>query len=262
VISVIEGPDIPAAEYERFASPPLKAMLGQVRFPPVLKVADPGTLAAFQDSVRGRFTEYAEEQQFQVAFAPGQPVQAATAVTHRFSTADGNWSVLLAPDALTVEATAGGRYTSYDEFKELFALAWEAAARQLAPARVVRQGLRYIDHLDADLPNPEWAEWINPELLGPLTGATLSRGLEHALTEMRFRRPDGLLVFRHGIAAAGPDSSPGYLMDFDYFTEEPLADLAAERIVARFDAFHDVLYAFFRWCVTPKALEEFRRASS
>jgi uncharacterized protein (TIGR04255 family) len=256
------GPDIPAVEYERFPSPPLKAMLGQVRFPPVLKVAAPATLAAFQDSVRGRFTEYAEEQQFQVAFAAGQPPQATTAMTYRFSTADGNWSVLLAPDALTVEAAAGGRYTSYEEFKELFALAWDAAAQHLAPARVVRQGLRYIDHLDGDLPAPEWAEWVNPELLGPLAGETLSHGLEHALTEMRFRRSDGFLIFRHGISAAGPENRPGYLMDFDYFTEEPLAALAAERVVARFDAFHDVLYAFFRWCVTPKALEHFRHAGS
>lgn len=42
------GPDIPAAEHEAFANPPLKTMLGQVRFPAILRIADLGALGAFK----------------------------------------------------------------------------------------------------------------------------------------------------------------------------------------------------------------------
>jgi uncharacterized protein (TIGR04255 family) len=51
--------DIPAVEHEVFANPPLKVMLGQVRFPPVLRIADPAYLASFQEAVRHQFPPFA-----------------------------------------------------------------------------------------------------------------------------------------------------------------------------------------------------------
>jgi len=61
------------------------------------------------------------------------------------------------------------------------------------------------------------------------------------------------------LVPSGPQQAMGYLLDFDYFTEQPTDDVRVESVMRRFDSYHDVLYAFFRWCVTENALIEFRR---
>lgn len=255
------GPIIPEAAHETFANPPLKAMFGQLRFPTNLKVADLPTLAKFQEAIGSRLSEFAEEQHLSVTISPGAVPQQATGKSYRFSTQDGHWSAVLAPDALTLEAAAGGRYTSYDQFREIFQLCWGALLDHLPPPRIVHQGLRYIDHLEGDRPGPAWSEYINPELLGSIAGEHLSQGLFHSLTEMRFQREDGVVVFRHGLTQAGPENISGYLLDFDYFTQEHSEDIGTRSLLDRFDSFHDLLYSFFRWCVTEKAVKEFREAA-
>ena len=79
-----------------------------------------------------------------------------------------------------------------------------------------------------------------------------------AVSEYRFRRDDGLLVLKHGMVNAGPEQKPGYLLDFDYFTEDSQPDVAVDALMRRFDPYHSAAYDFFRWCVTDEALEVFR----
>jgi len=50
------------------------------------------------------------------------------------------------------------------------------------------------------------------------------------------------------------------LLDFDYFTQDPLESIDAENLIARFDTFHALIYPLFRWCVTNAAIAEFRGA--
>lgn len=237
-------------------------MLGQIRFPPILKIADLGSLGGFQDAIRQDWPQFAQEQQLGVLVGPQGLQEAGTTRAFRFTAADGTWSALLTPDALTLEAgLASGRYTSYEEFKERFSGVWTALLEQFGPAELVQQGLRYVDHIERELPPADWATLINPELLGPLT-TSFSSGVVQAITDLRFQREDGLLAFKHGLVPAGPENKFGYLLDFDYFTQEQSEDTSVEAIMARFDRFHDAIYAFFRWCVTERALEEFRDATS
>lgn len=251
------GPDIPEIEHEVFERPPLKAMLGQVRFPPVLRIADLGSLVPFQDAVRKEFPEFAPEQQFSFMLGPEGPQGATASRVYRFRSADRAWSVVLATDAVTVEADPAVRYTSYEEFAGHFRRVWEAVLEHFAPTRVARQGLRYTDHLEGEHLAVEWRRYINEDLLGPLVGA-FGEGVAQSVSELRFRREDGILVFKHGMLPAGPDQVMGYLLDFDYFNEEPTEDVGVEAVVGRFDRFHNVLYSFFRWCVTEDAVREFR----
>jgi uncharacterized protein (TIGR04255 family) len=251
------GPEIPAAEHEVFSKPPLKAMLGQVRYPPILKVNDPGALAGYQDAIRDQFPEFSPEQQFNLVVGPAGPANASVANTFRFSTPDLAWSIVLAADSLTLEVAVAELYTNYGEFMDYFAIAWTALLDSFRPARIVRQGLRYVDHIEREVEPGEWSEYINPDLLGPV-GTSFSAGLEQAVSELRFRREDGALIFKHGITPAGPEGKKGYLLDFDYFTEEVSDDVSLDAVRERFDRYHDLQYAFFRWCVTESAVEEFR----
>ena len=249
--------DIPTVEHEVFRSPPLKAMLGQVRFPTVLRIADLASLVPFQEAIRDAFPTFRQEQQLSFVLGPQGPQGATAQQAFRFVTEDRGWSIILTPDTLTLEADVAVRYTSYDEFAERFRLAWETILVHYQPRQVIRQGLRYVDHLEGDRSAAEWAELINPDLLGPLIERFGSEVTQSA-SELRLVLADGVLVFKHGMLPLGPDGKMGYLLDFDYFTEEPSDDASLDAVTRRFDAYHERLYGFFRWCVTDTALEAFR----
>ena len=251
------GLDIPSAEREVFSNPPLKVMLGQVRFPPVLRISDLPSLVPFQDAIRHVFPTFAQERQISFTLGPDMPASTSAQQVFRFSTSDGSWSAVLNTEALTLEADVAVQYTSYDEFVERFRLVWGATLEHFRPSQVVRQGLRYVDHIEGTRSAAEWVSLINPELLGPLIGA-FGEGVEQSVSELRFPRDDGVLVFKHGMLPLGPEAKMGYLLDFDYFTETAV-DTDLESVVDRFDRYHDLVYSFFRWCLTDEAVAGFRR---
>jgi len=249
--------DLPEVEHERFLAPPLKAMLGQVRFPPILRLAEATGLAPLQDALRHDFPELREEQQLSITLGSEGTAQSAQRLW-RLSTADGTWSVLFAPDFVTLEAEPN-QYTDYQEFRARFESLWGVVLEHLRPLRRVQQGLRYIDHIARELRGPDWEEWINPDLLGLTRLERFGDSLDHALTDLRFSLPDGQLSFKHGMVRAGPDNVPGYLLDFDCFTQEASAELDSDVVLNQFDSFHDVIWHLFRFSVTDQAVEEFRR---
>lgn len=253
------GPKIPAAPRERFENAPLRAMLGQVRFPRLASVSPSGPLSPYHDRVRDEFPIFAEEQQLAVTMTPGQAPEAQAALAYRFSTEGGEWSAVLGADSFTLEAGGGSRYTSYEEFMRLFEYLWEPFVEHFHPIRVTRQGLRYVDHIEGERTPGEWGAMVNPELLGPLLGTALSQGVTRAVSEIQFARSDGVLIFRHGISTAGPEDAMGYLLDFDYFTTDEVGT-GSDLLRPRFDRFHDILYNFFYWSITESAREEFHNA--
>lgn len=251
------SPAIPDAEHEVLPNPPLKVMLGQLRFPTVLRIGDLGSLIPFQEAMRQQFPTLREEQQLSFVFGPQGPQETSAQRAWRFVTGDGAWSFLLTQDAVTLEADVTRGYTSYDQFVERFRLVWTAILERFAPSKILRQGLRYVDHVEATSAVSEWASIINADLLGPLVerfGAALSQ----TVSELRLTLDDGVLVFKHGILPLGPNAKVGYLLDFDCFNEDSSDDTSLEAVIERFDRYHATVYSLFRWCVTDAALEAFR----
>ncbi|HTZ65212.1 MAG TPA: TIGR04255 family protein [Solirubrobacteraceae bacterium] len=249
--------DIPTVEHEVFRNPPLKAMLGRVRFPTVLRIADLPSLAPFQEAIRHEFPTFSQERQLSFVVGPQGPQGASAQQAFRFITEDGGWSILLTPETVTLEADVAVRYASYDEFVERFQLAWTAILTHFGPRQVARQRLRYVDHLESERSAPEWASLINPDLLGPVV-ERFGDAVTQSASELRLSLADGVLVFKHGMLPVGPDGKMGYLLDFDYSTEQPSDDTSLDAIMQRFNRYHETLHSFFRWCVTDAALEIFR----
>jgi len=137
-----------------------------------------------------------------------------------------------------------------------FGTVWERALPILRPAARVRQGLRYINHIPGELPG-DWARLINAELLGVVSNPMFADEVVQSLSDIRLGRPDGVLAFKHGVVPAGPTQELGFVLDFDYFTQERSEQLSTEAILDVFDSYHTVIYNLFRWCVTPEALELF-----
>jgi uncharacterized protein (TIGR04255 family) len=233
-------------------------MLGQVRFPTDLRIADLQLLGAFQHAIRADWPNFEQEHQFTIVLGAQGVQQAGSGGVFRFSAGDRSWSAVLTPESITLEAgieTAG--YSSYEEFDQRFRSLWTALVEHFEPTAVLQQGLRYVNHIVREIPAEGWSELINPELLGP-AATLLSANLVQALCDLRFERERDALVFKHGITTAGPENHLGYLLDFDCFTQERCEDTEAEALAKRFTESHDEIYAFFRWCVTEQALQEFR----
>jgi uncharacterized protein (TIGR04255 family) len=237
-------------------------MLGQVQFPPILRLQKGiGEVADLQDAIRELMPGFAVEQQIQVAVSLQGDAKSSSTNTYRFINEHETWSALLSQTSFTIEAVAGGRYSSYDDFRRLFEQIWPSVVAHLRPTRVTQQGLRYVDHLEGERTPAEWAEWINPSLFGGLATEQLSPDLEQAVTEMTYTYGDGRIVVRHGIAPAGPKKAKGYLVDADSIHTRPLEPQDVTGMLARFDESHDAVYRLFRWCMSDHAMEAFRHAA-
>jgi uncharacterized protein (TIGR04255 family) len=246
---------LPEAPYERLARPPLQAMLGQIRFPTILSVADAAFISPLQEAIRGDFPELRAERQVGLEVTAQGEVTSESNQIWRFTSEDGIWSVVLAPDFLTLEATSG-QYTHFDQFQRRFGSVWERALPLLRPAVRVQQGLRYVNHIPGD--NVEvWRRFINPELLGTVANPIFADEVVQSLCDIRLNRPDGQLAFKHGVVPAGPERQLGYVLDFDYFTQERSDQMETAVVLDLFSAYHAVIYSLFRWCVTEEAIEHF-----
>jgi uncharacterized protein (TIGR04255 family) len=249
----------PEVEHEHLPSAPLRAMLGQIQFAPLPRIADMAGIATFQEAIATSFPDFSPEQQMSVVFGPEGALQSGATQNWRFSTPDRAWSVVLNPGALTLEAAAS-QYTSYEAFRARFREVWEAALAQLRPVRRLQIGLRYIDHIEDDGPSTEWSSWVRPEVLGLEAHPEIATRIRQSLSDLRLDVDGAVLAFKHGIVQTGPQMNWGYLLDFDYFRQEQTDILATDDVLREFDVFPDEIYAFFRWCVTDEALEVFRRA--
>lgn len=253
-MSPLELPEVP---YEHLSQPPLKAMLGQVRFPAILSVTEAEFVAPLQEAIRSEFPDLSPEQEIGLEVTPEGDVATETSRRWRFVSADALWSVVLAPDFLTLEANTG-QYTDFDQFISRFEFVWQRTLSILRPGARLQQGLRYVNHIPADGPDA-WRRLINPDLLGPFTNALFADELASSLTDMRLARPNGTLALKHGIVKAGPDQTLGYLLDFDYLTQERTSDVGTEGVLSLFREYHAIIYRLFRWSVTEEALELFRQ---
>src|ERR1035437_5006996 len=225
---------VPAVTHERLTNPPLRAMLGQLQFPAILRLQKGvAEIADFQDAIRLALPGFGVEQQIQIALSPDGDAKTSSSSAYRFTTDPATWSALLTQTAFTLEAVAGGRYSSYSEFGALLREIWPAVVEHLTPSRITQQGLRYVDHLEGNRTPTEWAEWVNPVLLGGLTTEQLGTDLEQAISEMTYNLEDGRIVLRHGIVRAGPTNAKGYLLDVDSIHTQPLQPGDLTAVMAR-----------------------------
>ena len=246
--------NLPEVPHGRMTHPPLKAVLGQLRFPPVLRIQEPDFVAPFQDAIRGEYPTLGKQQEIGVIIAQGGLVQTQPTLAWRFSDVTGTWHVVLAADFVTLEATASN-YTEFGDLRDRLARILGPLVEVFAVTTATRLGLRYVNHIELQEAQPiaECRRLINPGLLGPVGLDLFSDELNVSVSDMRLTRPDGTLVVKHGLVPAGIPPQIGYLLDFDYSTEAPIDLGHPEQAVEQLQGFHDVVYRLFHWSITDAA---------
>lgn len=243
---------------------PLVNVIGQVRFPAVMKIEDNAFVANFQEAIRADYPILRPERQLGVMIGPSgvQPQDAGT--VWRFETRDPDtWQVTLAPTFVAVSAK---RYTRRSDLLARLTVVLHALEGWLHPNLCDRIGVRYVDRITGD-ELAQLAELVRPELLGVAGDEALLGNVEvvHALSDTLFRFGDASqLRGRWGRLPAGatydpgiePAGQPSWVLDLDHYTSQPEDfDLAA--IGGQIDTFCDRIYTFFRWAVTDAFLDAF-----
>lgn len=256
------GLDVP--ERVVFEQPPLVLTVCQVKFAPMLSVSNPTAVAPFQQAILDLYPLASQEQNVQI-HVEGNPdlsqasVQSSLgAIAWRFSDLEDTWTVVLAPEFLTLETRA---YRDFSDFADRMERLLGALDKTIHPTVGLRIGLRYVNEIR--FPENEWRTAIRSDLLGTLAVPQFGDAAKQSFQYMQFLGPDEVCVnMHHGLFLSGtvvnprpgdiPPDGPFYLLDIDVYQEFKPGSLAMKprAVLDAVWQYHEVVSLLFRWSVT------------
>jgi len=242
--------------------PPLERVLVQVRFAPVLAVANESFVGPFQQALAERYPIGSSDMEFAIsmpASAEAPPTPTATRLW-RFETVDGSSRVTLATSFIAFETK---RYEGHMAFLAELAYVLEAVGEYVGPAQVQRAGIRYFQRLTGTADLERVGEFFRPELLGVVASPEAADHLDLCLTQAR-HAVDGMtlaarwgkLPARTGIDIVESIEEPSWVFDIDVF-DETRSPFDPSELVERAESYSRRQYQFFRWAIEPAFLERF-----
>ena len=238
---------------------PLTEVIAQVRFPPVLRIAEE-TPASFQEAIRTRLPHFSQEQELSVQLPtkvekgkyPAVQVQQTNPV-YRFQSPDTKTTATLAVDFYALSTKA---YQHWEDFWALIQLVNGAVQDVYSPNHAMRVGLRYINQItlrDTPLGSvDELRDLANPALVELFQQPPWNAPIE-MLNRLLLQgdQDEDRLMLRFGLKTQGESL---LLLDFDYFQE---GQIPFEGLEAFYRRAHDIIYRAFRWSVKERALSIF-----
>ena len=244
---------------------PLVHVIAQVRFPLLLTVTDPASVAPFQDLIRSAYPVADNEvvqRLVMSATAPQEAVKSTAESIWRFQDRNKQWRASLAPNFLALETT---RYTSRKDFIARIIFLVAALERTLNPQITTRVGLRYIDRIEGDAVD-KIPDLIRPEILGSYT--LFAPALRHILAYAEFATEEGAtLGARWGMLPADgtidpnvlePIPSKSWILDLDMYSGDQ-SNFSAAALELQLESFAQRIYAVFRFMVTEQFLDHYGR---
>jgi uncharacterized protein (TIGR04255 family) len=236
---------------------PLVRVIAQVRFPLLLTILNPATVAAFQETIRSTYPILEEEQVRHLILQPASTPELKDDRVWRFKDRSRSWRVSLATGFVALETTA---YHSRQDFLGRLRAVVGAVETTLNPQEAQRIGLRYIDRLTGPTVD-RFADLIKPEVLG-VARTEIGAMAQHLLTEALFPAEEGQIRARWGHLPANatidpealePVEQPSWLLDLDMFRAES-QPFATNDLLATATSFAQRVYSVFRWMVTDEFL--------
>lgn len=242
---------LPPADLQTFRRNPLRAVIWQLRFAPILKV-NLG-VPEFQDQVRGRFPGYQESSGIHLELAGGAPRQREVR-QHRFL-AKGEPSILTLED-MSVSLEYGDHRAREVLLSdaELVCRALSSAYRSVAPQRL---GVRYVNTIDLDTVasalgrSLTWQDVLTPEFVRFPTGLADEPRTRFA-SEITSPLPPGEMTVRMGLLPDGAGAHLEYRLDVDRFVVEDFELADVHDLLIRFV---DDIYRVFRAAAGSALLE-------
>lgn len=238
---------------------PLVRVIAQVRFTPILAIAQQATVATFQEKIRQIYPILEEEAVHHVLVptAGGEPSIKKETIW-RFYDHDKNWRVSLNSGFIAVETKS---YKSRKDFLDRLELILTSMEEVFNPADVLRMGIRYIDRIEGDAVE-QIASMVKPEVLG-IVAADISKTSKHILTEALFTADEGEITARWGRLqpdatydpdALDPIKGSSWILDLDMSITKTQPFKAAS-LTETSSLFSHRIYSLFRWMVTDNFLK-------
>jgi len=249
----------PPSERVEYQQNPLVEVVCQLRFPPILQLAD-NAPADFQERIRRDYPEY-DQKRVGLELPGGIPEQVREQLAsvlggsangahneYSFSVPDGRWRVGLSQSFIALSTPAHKRWEEFfgrldnivGHFEELH-----------EPAYYHRVGLRYRDVIVRSklglAPETPWTRLLEPHVLGEMHSPELERQIVDAKRELLVALDgiDGVVRIRHGLVATS-EQEQGYSIDADFFVEGQLGRKAARACLS---AFNKRAGRLFRWFI-------------
>ena len=243
--------------------PPLARVLAQVRFSPVLGVADERMAGLVQQRLREYYPLVSGEVEVSIPIQLGPGLVPAPTPTRiwRYQNEDESWRVSLASNFVALESAA---YPGHEIFFDRLEYVLRAVGDVVEPSQVERTGVRYVQRLAEPDDLERIAEFVRPEIVGVCSIANADANLTLCLTQTQASVMDVQLSARWGLlppdTAIDPVITPiggaSWIMDIDVFDErrEPFDPASlAQRALSH--SRHQ--YRFFRWAIEPAFLLRF-----
>ncbi len=246
----------PESQRVIYGHTPLVQVICQIRYPTILEIAaaDP---AIFQKRIRSEYPLYERRSSLppdalQLAQRLALPTPPANAV-HVFKTESGEREIVLTNEHLGLTDNA---YERWEVFVGSLNTAAEAVEEIYKPSFYSRIGLRYINLIYREklgLETAQWADLMNPNLVGVFADAKIGPSIEEAHGEVLFNLGNGDRVrIRHGLGKEPDAEKFGYMIDADFFTTEKEGGAGVPEKLANFNRLAGRL---FRWAITDRLHE-------
>jgi uncharacterized protein (TIGR04255 family) len=235
---------------------PLIEVVGQLRFPTILKINDRPP-SEFQDKIRFDYPIFQQSQELNfppeiVALVPQIGSLIPQYTNYNFLSENSKWQLSLNQDNLTLSTV---EYKRYEEFKEKLIEAVNFFEELYNPPFYIRLGLRYKDLIlrsKLKINDRPWSQLISPQVASELHSSELSSSIRYLVKNLVIELEKGQVNFNHGLVRSQDQSKPnfqeiGYLFDADLFLEEKITKGEIWNV---FDNFNHTEGKLFRWSIT------------
>ncbi len=242
-------------EEVRLARSPLREVIFQVRFLPILKIGSDEPVA-FQEAVRANFPLYSKERAISINIPElsGEEQAGLGPQVHRFISRERTSLISLSSDFLAVSTLA---YGTWDEFKKLVDVGLNALLSVYGDIDVSRIGLRYVNAIEHQFYG--FSSWNNALQLftDDLTAPVASSALDSAASS--FAVQIELIGFRNTTLVLNlglNQEKNAVILDLDSFQEYPdvIGTMGSGTILGNLEEHHDQIYRAFRWSIPDEQL--------
>lgn len=251
---------VSVSEYRKLENQPLKFVLAEFRFSPVMEIAE--YIPKIQEKLRKQYPipEKRSEQAFQVQ---SNGIVVNTIERWAFVSADKRSAIDISQERL-VFVTSG--YSRFEAFSEFCNAAIDILIKEVSPSLIMRIGLRYSDLVTVN-EGEEFTDLVNDHFTVPSVVSGLGGPLHHS-TDTYLNTRVGILAIRtlygniphnclpdiQGLPIAMSDDpvpSERLILDFDHFWEakEESVNFDLNFVIDKLTALHDTSREAF-WKLT------------
>lgn len=265
------GNEMTAPGPTKLANAPLKLVLAQVRYTPLLTISR--SIPAIQEALKkAGFPRYSRNDAQNIVFSPGAAPRFDAVERWDFLSRDKRTGVVLTPEFVTLLTN---NYETFSNFSHQLEALFTVIAAEVDIEIVERLGIRYVDLVRLEA-GENFSDYLKPGLVGfpfsevpdiqvaPVISSTQTIAqLPNSVMSVRclqantgaFLPPDLLPSILHYELTLRPQEIVT-ILDFDHYTTTEELEFTPERLVANLDQLHRVANKTFRAALKPFAYEK------